>query len=257
MKKVLLLSAFMGFLLISGCSYQAPDQPVGTPLKISSSENLSLKPPRNFTEAKKAAWKIYASHPESFYCQCAFTSQGEIIPKTCPYSPSKVTSRTYKVEWEHIVPAKVLGENLTCWKENICTKQDGTKYKGRACCAKVDKTFQRMEADLHNLVPAIGAINQARGTYPFGLVEGEIEDFMGCPLKISKTEKKVEPRSEIRGLIARAYLYMSKQYDTPLATADRNLYEKWDQEYPPDAWEIQWNEKVSDIQGNSNFYISH
>jgi deoxyribonuclease-1 len=257
MKKSFLLSLFIGFLLISGCSYQAPYQPVGVPFNISSSENLSLKPPRNFTEAKKEAWKIFADHPESFYCKCPFTPQGEILPATCSYAPTKITSRTYKVEWEHIVPAKILGENLTCWKKNICTKQDGTKYKGRACCSKVDKTFQRMEADLHNLVPAIGAINQARGTYSFGLVEGEVEDFMGCPLKISRTEKKVEPRPEIRGLIARAYLYMSTQYDISLSPSERNLYEEWDQEYLPDPWEIEWNEKVSQIQGNRNFCISH
>ena len=114
-----------------------------------------------------------------------------------------------------------------------------------------------MEADLHNIVPAIGAINQARGTYSFGLVADKVEDFMGCPLKISRTEKKVEPRPEIRGLIARAYLYMSKQYDIPLAASDRSLYEKWDQEYHPDAWEVEWNEKISKTQGNYNSYIKH
>jgi len=257
MKKSFLLSLCIGFLLISGCSYQTPYQPVGIYSEISSSESIPLKALKNFTEAKKEAWKIYATHLESFYCQCAFTPQGEIIPKTCPYSPSKVTSRTYKVEWEHIVPAKVFGENRLCWRKNICIKQDGTKYKGRACCTKADKTFQRMEADLHNLVPAIGSINQARGTYPFGLVEENIEDFMGCPLKISRTEKKVELRPEIRGLIARAYLYMSTQYDISLPSAEKTLYEQWNQEYPPDGWEIEWNEKVSQVQGNHNTYIKH
>jgi deoxyribonuclease-1 len=257
MKKSFLLSLCIGFLLISGCSYQTPYQSAGIHSEISSSESIPLKAPKNFTEAKKEAWKIYATHPESFYCQCAFTSHGEIIPKTCPYSPSKVTSRSYKVEWEHIVPAKILGGNRPCWQKNVCTKQDGTKYKGRACCAKVDKIFQQMEADLHNLVPAIGSINQARGTYPFGLVEENIEDFMGCPLKISRTEKKVEPRPEIRGLISRAYLYMSMQYDISLPSAEKTLYAQWHEEYPPDEWEIEWNERVSQIQGNHNTYIKH
>jgi len=255
MKKSLLISIFVSLLLISGCSYHTSYPPVGIHSEISSLENIPVKPPKNFTEAKKEAWKIYATHPESFYCQCAFTSEGEIIPKTCPYSPNKVNSRTYKVEWEHIVPAKIMGGNRPCWQKNICIKQDGTKYKGRACCAKVDRAFQQMEADLHNLVPAIGSINQARGTYPFGILEENIEDFMGCPLKISRTEKKVEPRPEIRGLIARAYLYMSKQYDVPLPPTEKKLYEEWNKEYPPDNWEIEWNERVQEVQGNGNTYI--
>jgi len=186
-----------------------------------------------------------------------FYDAGRILPETCTYTPEKITSRTYKVEWEHIVPAKVFGGERLCWQRNVCTKQDGTKYKGRACCAKIDEEFQKMEADLHNLAPEIGTINQAIGVYPFGLVMEPIGNFMGCPLKISKTEKKVEPRSEIRGLIARTYLYMYKTYGLILPEKDKNLYESWDRKYSPDKWEIEWNKRVKEIQGNSNIYIEN
>ncbi len=256
MKKSSLLSIFLGFFLVSGCSLQ-PSYHSATAFSKIPQEFLSLKAPKNFIEAKEEAWKIYAHHPESFYCQCGFTMQGQILPETCDYAPTKVNSRTYKVEWEHIVPAKVFGGNRICWLKNVCTKQDGTKYKGRACCAKVDEEFRRMEADLHNIVPEIGTLNQARGTYPFGMLTQPVEDFMGCPLKISKTEKKVEPRAEIRGLIARAYLYMSKIYGVILSEKDKNLYESWHRKYPPDEWEIEWDKRVKEIQGNSNIYIEN
>ena len=247
-----LISMFFIFL-VSGCTtrtfYQAAD--------FSTTEKTSLHAPTNFTEAKKEAWKIYKNHPLTFYCNCAFTLQGEVLPDTCDYAPTKITSRTYKVEWEHIVPAKVFGGDLSCWQKNICTKKDGTHYKGRACCSKIDKKFQQMEADLHNIVPAIGTVNQARGTLPFGELETTIENFMGCPIKIDKTKNKVEPRPEIRGVIARTYLYMSKKYDLSLSIEDKALYKKWHIEYPPDNWEIEWNGLVKEIQGNENIYISH
>lgn len=35
-------------------------------------------------------------------------------------------------------------------------------YKGRKCCEKIDATFQRAEAELYNLWPAEGLVNQAR-----------------------------------------------------------------------------------------------
>jgi len=246
----LLISLFFIFL-ISGCAtktlYQTTDLPI--PQKTEPHK------PENFTAAKKEAWKIHKNHLVSFYCNCAFTPQGEVLANTCDYVPTKVTSRTYKIEWEHIVPAKIFGGDLTCWKKNICTKKDGTHYKGRACCSKVNKKFQQMEANLHNLVPAIGTINQARGTLPFGELDETTEKFMGCPIKIDTSKNKVEPRREIKGLIGRAYLYMIKKYDLALSPEDQALYQKWHSQYPPDKWEIEWNELVKEIQGDENPYI--
>lgn len=55
-----------------------------------------------------------------------------------------------------------------------------------------------MESGLQNLVPAIVTINQARGTYSFGEIEKDIDDFMGCPLIISKVEKKLNLEGQMR-----------------------------------------------------------
>jgi len=47
----------------------------------------------------------------------------------------------------HVVPAWEFGHQLQCW-------QDG----GRKNCGKNNPQFKKMEADLHNLVPAVGAV---------------------------------------------------------------------------------------------------
>ena len=63
------------------------------------------------------------------------------------------------LEWEHVVPAYYLGRTRVCWTEGDKQRVNakGKPFKGRECCARVDNTFKRMEADLHNLTPAVGA----------------------------------------------------------------------------------------------------
>lgn len=119
--------------------------------------------PRNFEEAKKAAAVIFKEHRFSFYCQCRFNEAGIVQPDTCSYQPTRLNRRTFKIEWEHVVPAKRLGERLNCWNHAICKTRAGKPYKGRACCRQKSLVFRKREIDLHNLVPAIGLLNQARG----------------------------------------------------------------------------------------------
>lgn len=214
---------------------------------------VSAQAPQTFEEAKKVAWKIFAHHPLSLYCGCRFNSQGEVQTESCPYKPTVLNARTYKIQWEHIVPAKKLGEDLACWHHKLCVTQAGKPYKGRACCRK-NKVFQRREADLHNLVPALGPLNQARGTLPFGILKSSTPDFMGCALKISRKEGMVEPPASIRGVIARVYLYMQDQHGIHLSKEEKLQYEQWHQQYPVDNWELEWDYLIQKVQGNSNPY---
>ena len=228
-------------IILSACANNPP-LPIPTsdielPLQIPK-HPTPYHAPKNFTQAKKSARLIFASHSYSFYCGCKY-QEGTILENSCSYKPDRVNARTYRIEWEHIVPAKMLGETLTCWHQKICKDSAGISYKGRACCAKTSKQFKQMEADLHNLVPAIGLVNQARGTLPFGELKKAVKPFMGCDLKISKTEQMVEPRKEIRGIIARAYLYMNRQYNVFIPPKEKLKYREWHQLYPPDKWEIE------------------
>ena len=68
-----------------------------------------------------------------------------------------------------------------------------------------------MESDMHNIFPAIGEINADRSNYPFGEIPGEPRKYGLCYMEIKR--KIVEPTEKVRGNIARAYFYMSYQYD--------------------------------------------
>jgi len=212
--------------------------------------------PKSFREAKRVARKIFINHPSTFYCNCNFDENGNIDLKNCGYVAGKYPKRAQHIEFEHIMPAHHFGKNLPCWRKFLCTRADGSTYRGRQCCQKIDVRFQRMEADLHNIVPAVGEINQARSNYSFAeLPHFPAGQYGKCPIKIDARHHLVEPQAPIRGLIARAYLYMSVRYNIPLQSQEFTLFHKWNAEYPVSAWEQAWNKEVTHIQGNPNTLI--
>jgi deoxyribonuclease-1 len=50
-------------------------------------------------------------------------------------------------------------------------------------------------------------VNGLRSDYSMAMIEGEQRPFGACDVEIA--ERKIEPRPEIRGDIARIYLYMA------------------------------------------------
>jgi len=136
-----------------------------------------------------------------------------------------------------------------------CVKADGTPFKGRACCSKVDKTFQKIEADLHNLTPAVGELNGDRSNLPYGIVKGEPREYGKCNFEIGGTPKVTEPRDEVRGDAARIWLYMSDNYGTTLTDSKRQMFEAWSRDDPPDSWEKLRNRRIEAAQGNRNEYV--
>lgn len=214
--------------------------------------------PRNFQEAKRLARIIWDDHRISVYCGCDYDKQLIVDFKSCGYQP-KNYKRANRIEWEHIVPASWYGRQRICWQEPICTKKNGKSFKGRKCCEQIDPEFRKFYTDLHNLVPIIGEVNAARKDYRFGefYPEGKQRfQYHGCEIYISDHYRTVEPSSDVKGLIARAHLYVSDTYGLKLSKNQLQMFDRWNRCYPPSNWEVTWNEKIRKIQGNDNPYIS-
>ena len=67
-----------------------------------------------------------------------------------------------------------------------------------------------MYADIYNLFPTIGEVNKNRKNFGMSIIKGEKMEFGKCDFEIENN--KVEPREEIRGIIARTYFYMDFAY---------------------------------------------
>lgn len=195
----------------------------------------------NFSAAKKDAIKVYKGQETSFYCGCDYKYQGKkLVPdwESCGYQPRKNAERGSRIEWEHVVPAWHFGHQLQCW-------QNG----GRKNCADNDPKFAAMEADLMNLVPAVGELNGDRSNFKFGMIAGEPRAYGQCDFEVDFKGKTAEPAENVRGDIARIYFYMRDTYGLQISRQQNQLLEAWSRQDPEDDWERERKRRIEKLQG--------
>ncbi len=204
--------------------------------------------PDDFSAAKKVAQRIYSDEAETFYCACPLRWQGGkgiADLKNCGYQVRKNGPRANRIEWEHVVPAHQFGKALSCWQQG-----------GREQCGRDDALFQRMEADLFNLKPAIGEVNGDRANFAFALLPKVKPQHGACPIRIDFQRKLAEPRAEIRGDIARIYFYMSDKYGFELEKSQQHLFLAWHQADPVDDRERQLQQRIAQQMGHPNYFVT-
>lgn len=207
--------------------------------------------PHSFSASKKLMYKkLYPSGGDSFYCGCRFSyksvkgKQKPVVDWTsCGFAPRKNAKRASRIEGEHAMPAHHFGQHLSCWRNG-----------GRKACGK-NKTFKVMEADLHNIVPAIGEVNGDRSNFKYGLIAGEKRPYGQCDAEVDFKARRFEPKPDIRGDIARIYYYMGNKYKVRLSKQQLRMFAAWDKEDPVDDRERWRNNQVKRLQGNGNPYI--
>jgi deoxyribonuclease-1 len=87
------------------------------------------------------------------------------------------------------------------------------------------------------------------------MIPGEKREFGACVIKIEN--RKIQPRREIRGDVARTYLYMDWAYRGHgiISRSNQKLFAAWDKEDPIDDWERERARRIEAIQGNRNPFI--
>lgn len=227
-------------------------------LSVMVSSNLAAapSPPTDFITAKMALRQIYRDHQQTFYCDCSYQNSGSLNWQSCGFATTSSSHRAKHIEWEHIMPASRFGHTQACWQQQYCSNQEGKPVKGRECCRVTSASFNQMEADLHNLVPAVGLVNKLRSNFDFIQKPSIPNTFGECKIWVSKKQRKVAVEPKLYGTIARAYLYMAEQYGIQLSSSERAKFTKWHQQYPPTAWEKERNQRISSAQGNHNHYIN-
>jgi deoxyribonuclease-1 len=142
---------------------------------------------------------------------------------------------------EHVFPMSWVTRELRCGKRNQCRRRS--------------ERFNRIEADLHNLFPSRREINDARSSYRFAEIPGEVRRFGSCDFEIDERQRTIEPRPASRGEIARAMFYMRDTYDLPIFRRQTELLLRWHRNDPPSDEERRRNDLIEKIQGTRNIYI--
>lgn len=146
---------------------------------------------------------------------------------------------------EHVFPMAWVKNSLQC----------GTRDE----CRQNSHLFNQIEADLHNLYPALEKLNYERQAYRFGIIKGEKRKYgPKCDFEVNKSSRVAEPMPSVRGDVARAMFYMEYQYDRLLLYKKQaEILLKWHQDDPPSKEELQRNDKIEKIQGNRNPFIDN
>ena len=183
-----------------------------------------------------------------------------IVRKSCGYKPrnqrtkkGNVNQRSRCIEWEHLIPAENFGRQFSCWREGNpkCVSSKGKAYKGRKCCTKVNKIYKIMQADMHNLFPAVGELNADRSNFRFDTEVANPNRYGECKFDVDFKKRRAKVREEIRGVIARDYLYFYQRYNMQVSKQELKKFQVWNKQYPPDAWEMERNKRIDKVQGNS------
>lgn len=228
----------------------------------------------SFDDAKRELSRIYGEGRRHIdvYCGCEFAPvRGHglrVDHASCGYVPAQDEQRAARIEWEHAVPAAVFGRTFVEWREGSrrCVDEHGRRFRGRSCARIASPEFARIEADMHNLFPVVGEVNGLRADLPMGILDPPERGhgrsapsgtyrFGACGSSISAGV--FHPRPEVRGDLARAYKYMDAAYPGRgiLDDAHRALFDRWDAEDPPDAWERERNVRIAERQGSANPFI--
>lgn len=211
--------------------------------------------PQSFSEAKvQARQKVYYDRNQSeegtLYCGCKWIwtgkSGGRVDLASCGYEPRRNAFRASRIEWEHIVPAWVMGHQRKCWQSG-----------GRKNCTETDPVFRVMEADLFNLAPAIGEVNGDRSNYLYGMVSRAMPNQYGqCTTRTDFKERTTEPRDAVKGFVARVTFYMYDRYGLSMSRAQQRILMAWDHQFPVTKWEIELDNRISRLMGHHNSYVT-
>ena len=209
-----------------------------------------------FHSAKQWAFSIYYNNRKTFYCDCDYSTYGKVDIKGCGFSSAYDSSRADRIEWEHVVPISLFGKSFKAWRgHKDCKRENGKVYKGRQCLRKVSEKFKEIEGDLYNLVPVIGELNNLRSDNRMGVINGEKRLFGDCDFEVNKGV--VEPRKDIRGDVARTYLYMEYRYPKFkfMTSKEKKMFERWSRQDPVDDWERERAWEIYEVQGNPNPFV--
>ncbi|MWP62918.1 endonuclease [Gilliamella sp. Pas-s25] len=156
----------------------------------------------------------------------------------------KNQARAECIESKHVMSAKNFGRHLTCWQG------------GRRKVCKKDATFNQIEGDMHNLQPAIGEVNGDRSNYRYSLFTKEFNQYRQFKSAMDFKAHVFQPRNENRGMIARAYLYMSDKYKINLSNQEKKLMMAWNTMYAPENFECKRNAHIAKVQDNDNKFVT-
>lgn len=185
----------------------------------------------------------------SLYCGCQWDwkgrSGGRVDFNSCGYEIRAQENRAKRIEYEHVVPAWVVGHQRQCWQKG-----------GRKECDRSDPTYKVAATDLHNLAVSVGEPNADRSNYRFQPLPSTPHVYGACESKVDFKQRAFEPRDEAKGHAARIWFYMADRYGLQISRQQQQLFAAWDRTHPVSDWERERDRRIARITGVSNPFVT-
>ena len=139
-----------------------------------------------------------------------------------------------------------------------------------------DHQKEPYQSDQHHLFASSAVVNNARGHLPFVELDmnkcykwchglERVKEFpTGADLDryscVGEDKASFMPAKQDRGRVARAIFYFYTVYPeitTMSNLSSIDLLKKWNRDFPPDAQELERQERINQTQGNRNPYIDN
>ena len=239
------------------------------------SQNLKISDARS---AARILNNEFGPSGKTFFCQCPYFRK-DINLKACGFSFEDFFDRQKRVEWVPVVSPESMAKSFASFGgHESCKRVDRIPtrssmrsmgnspsyfnytatpkpFDGIECVRKVDALFNRMESDLYNLVPEVGAIAALKKETRLADIEVFVSQFGECSLKI--LNNFLTPPSLLKGDVARIFMYMDWAYPgrNIITPAEKKLIEKWNRMDPVSKEECERARKIHEIQGNENPFV--
>lgn len=171
---------------------------------------------------EKVFWgKLYDQGGSTFFCNDRFGQDSFLVTQG------------------YIYPLNRVRDALRC----------GTKSQ----CERTSRVYRHVASDLHNMVPIKSRVEMQRRNAGYGEMASSAP-VGECGLK--EGFQNIEPPDRIKGDVARGVVYVMDTYDLP-APGSHDLFQRWHQADPPGDMELTRNQRIQELQGNDNRFITN
>lgn len=191
----------------------------------------------------------------------------------------------YKEAWVNLPGGCQSGLNdvysAKCWTPG--SEQCGN-YQGEGSCYNREHSWPKSwwgggqnnaYSDVFSVFPSDGYVNGRRGNYPLGEVSSPSwtsseGNKVGPCVTPGYSGTCFEPSDRVKGLLARGNLYVSVRYMNEFSCCSNDAVDgadlkswmsdlllKWSAAHPPQAWEVEFNNRAYKFQGNRNPFIDY
>ena len=211
--------------------------------------------PDNRSQVKNIIKMLHLDHKMTWLNGCAYSYDvTSCMDKTIiDTSTCSVTEQNQTMIWIQVVPDTFYGRNMACMTKPVCVNAfSGKLFGSPMCCRRINEKYRQIESELFNLIPVTSEFAKIYQ----GKIFGEVKKVKWLIGNVKIDDKYIEPPEQIKGDIARVYLYMDERYGLQISLEQKELFRRWHRLDAVDKRECALAKIIMKVQNRTNHLIT-